>query len=173
MVPDVSRAILRLSESKEMFDIKKKWFGSIECTNSPDNSVTYRKPSIFTFRGILYILLGVLCMVIFVFILLRVRCHRHRTNTVDFEATIVPLLTRSDLPSPPSQAIEQVEVAPASSVIELTELRSEEGIHANGERGNDQLRSNEGQSGVVATPTSSHCDIEIITEETPAHPTGT
>lgn len=174
MVADVSTAVLRFSESKDMFDIDKKWFGSIRCTGSLKTSVIQRKLYFSTFHGILYILSGVVFMVILAFLICRVlRQDQHGTSTVDVERDVLPLLMRSIPTSPSREAIEQIEPPPGSSLTDVTEIKIVEDIDTNGERESDQQRPSERKSGVATTSTSSHWEIEIISGETPGDPTRT
>ena len=52
MVPDVSRAVLNLRNSKDMFDIENKWFGAgARCPDSLETHLTDKKLFLEDFRG--------------------------------------------------------------------------------------------------------------------------
>lgn len=60
MVPDVSKAILNLSSSKDMFDIENKWFGagSTSLEDSLETPVTDNKLPLKNFLSVFIITSG-------------------------------------------------------------------------------------------------------------------
>ncbi|XXG71027.1 hypothetical protein AAC387_Pa07g0373 [Persea americana] len=70
MVPDVSKAILNLSSSKDMFDIENKWFGagSRSLEDSLETPVTENKLPLKTFLGLSIITSGIAMLAVVAFL---------------------------------------------------------------------------------------------------------
>eukprot|EP00268_Persea_americana_P030458 TRINITY_DN29461_c0_g1_i1.p1 TRINITY_DN29461_c0_g1~~TRINITY_DN29461_c0_g1_i1.p1 ORF type:complete len:367 (-),score=62.76 TRINITY_DN29461_c0_g1_i1:20-1036(-) len=136
MVPDVSKAILNLSSSKDMFDIENKWFGagSRFLEDSLETPVTENKLPLKTFLGLSIITSGIAMLAVVAFLsgpYWKRWWERNRNSRGPSEGPTFPPLQPVDQVAPwtaslePNQATETEEIVSIPAMEEKKLIRQD------------------------------------------------
>ncbi|XXG71031.1 hypothetical protein AAC387_Pa07g0375 [Persea americana] len=179
MVPDVSRAVLNLSESSDMSDIQNKWFGSgTTCPDSLDTPITDKKLSWIAFLTAFAIAGGIALFALGAFLsedrwkpcVERLISKVSQNLRQVFQNLRRPSKVPPTSPPPADDQVHQPQqeaTTPGTAPLEPTpsHINGDPDNSNNGERRADSARRDDGSSAMEAVPANDAGGHEIIEGE--------